>query len=357
MRALRSLLFFSAIFLWLLLFISQSALTVSGAKQGLSLFFETLFPSLFPFLVLSDLLLSCGAGHTLGRIFQRPFAALFGLSRAGSGVLVLGMLCGQPVASSAAISLVEQGTLSKAEAERISLFANNPSAGFLVAAVGMALFGNTRAGVALFCITQLSATAVGIGLRIFLGKMQETTKKCQNGVNNCRFSVLFTEAVQRGFTCVLRVGAFLVFFSALSFVLTGLLARTLPDARWHAWIFGILEITAGIKNAVATLEAYSAFRLASFLCSFGGLCVCMQILSITQACGPRLWKYLLAKLFQGGIALLLCEGYLRVFQPNLTPNKALPTLALPTHFPVLGGLLFALLLAFLLRKKASLSEN
>ena len=351
MRTLRTLFFFTALFLLFLLFLFRAPVALTGAKQGLSLFFEVLFPALFPFLVLSELVLSCGVGEALGRLFYRPLGFLFGVSKVGSGALVLGALCGQPVASSAAASLHAQGVIGKEEVERISLFANNPSSPFLVAAVGGALFGSTAAGVALFAITQLSAAILGTGFRIFFGKAEKTTEKCQNGTDKRPFSALFTTAVQRGFSCILQVGSFLIFFSALSAVLSDLLAALQLDPTWHAWIFGCLEITAGIRSAVSVLDAYSAFRLAAFLCGFGGICVCMQILSITQECAISAWKYLLAKLFQGGIALLLCEGYLRLFQPVLAPAKALPTLALPAHLPVLGGLILAPLLGLLWQKK------
>ena len=163
--------------------------------------------------------------------------------------------------------------------------------------------------------------------------------------------------MQHAFSCVLQVGAFLIFFSALSSILSDLLTKLPLDASERTWIPGCLEITAGIKGAVVAFRGYSAFRLASFLCGFGGICVCMQILSITQKCELSAWKYLLAKLFQGGIALLLCEVYLRLFRPAFSPVQSVPTVALGASFPVLGALLFLLLLSILFRKKCSLSKN
>ena len=357
MRVLRTVFFFTLLFSLLILFISHSSLAVLGARYGLSLFFETVFPALFPFLVLSELILFTGAGYALGRLFSRPLRAFFGVSQAGSASLILGVLCGQPVASSVAVSLYEQGGISKKEVQRLSLFANNPGASFLIAAVGGALFGNITAGIALFCITQLSAAVVGITLRIFCGKTAEIEKKCPDGMNYPPFSALFTSSVQHAFSCVLQVGAFLIFFSALLNILTDLLSNLSFDTSVRLWILGCLEITAGIKGASGAIEAYSAFRLACFLCGFGGLCVCMQILSVTQKCELPAWKYLLSKLFQGGIALLLCEGYLRLFHPVLAPNKTLPTFAPTAHLPVLSGMLFLLFLTILLQKKSSLFKN
>ena len=119
-----------------ILLLSNTSLAIDGVQRGLSLCAQTLIPALFPFLVLSEYFVSCGAGETLGQLFGRPFAALFGLSRAGACAVLLGTLCGQPVSSVTALSFLERGEITKEELERICLFANNPGSAFLTAAVG-----------------------------------------------------------------------------------------------------------------------------------------------------------------------------------------------------------------------------
>lgn len=351
MRSFRPLLFATVLLLLLLLFLSHTALATKGVQEGLSLFLETVFPALFPFLVLSEFMLFSGVGDMLGLAIARPMNMLFGVSRAGSKALLLGVLCGQPIASSTAISLYEKEEISKEEAQRISLFANNPSSGFLISAVGGALFGNTGVGIALFCITQLSAISLGIALRLFFGKAEEKEKKCHNGADKCPLSTLFTTAVQRAFSCVLQIGAFLIFFSALKSTLAGLLTSLPLPTKWHAWLFGCLEITAGIQAAANTLSCYSAIRLAAFLCGFGGVCVCFQILSISQKCDLRISSYLLAKLFQGCLALLFCEGYLRLFKPLLSPTQSVPASTFFVRLPTLSAMLVFLLVGILFKRR------
>ncbi len=348
MRTLRSLFFLIPILLTFL-FLFQTTAAIDGVRRGLALFLESVFPALFPFLVLSELILSCGGEHRLVSFPSRPLSRLFGISKAAADALWLGMLCGQPIAGSSAIALFEKGVLTKSEVKRISLFGNNPSSGFLIAAVGGALFASTSVGVALFCITWLSAVLLGIFLRLFFGKAPQSEEKYQNGMSDRPFSALFTQAVQRGFSAVLQIGAFLIFFSALSGTLVALLSHTSLNVKWHALILGALEITSGIHAAIATLSAYSALRLTAFLCGFGGICVCMQILSITQKCGIPLSHYLLAKLLQGGIALLLCEGYLRLFKPVLSPASSIPTGTFAMRLPVLAFLLTLMFIGIILK--------
>lgn len=63
-------------------------------QQGLALCGGPLLVSLFPFLIVSVLLMRCGAGQVLGFVF-RPVARLIGVrSPAAGGVLLIGFLGG-----------------------------------------------------------------------------------------------------------------------------------------------------------------------------------------------------------------------------------------------------------------------
>jgi len=332
--------FFAACTLTAALFVillGNSGLAMDGVRRGLSLCTETLIPALFPFLVLSELFVACGAGELLGRFLGRPIAALFGISRNGACAVLLGALCGQPVASVSALSLYERGEIGQKELQRISLFANNPSSAFLTAAVGGALFGNSGAGMALFFITLLASAIVGAGLHIFGGKVVLFEKKPPNGVRKTLSVTDVTVAIKRAFFTLLQVCAFLLFFCALSACLCARLKTISPICA--VIVSGILEMTGGISAAATTLSPLLAFRLTAFFASFAGLSVCLQILSITEGKGVRISHYLAAKLAQGGVALLLCEGYLRLFRPVLSPAGSVPTGLFSKRFPILAMML------------------
>ncbi len=331
------------------LLMCNSALAMDGVRRGLSLCTETLIPALFPFLVLSELFVACGAGEMLGRFLGKPLSVLFGISRGGACAVLLGALCGQPVASASGLSLCERGEISPAELERISLFANNPSSAFLTAAVGGAIFGNKSAGAALFFITLFSSLLVGVGLRIFCGKVDISSKKAPNGMRKAFGAADITGGIKRAFFTLLQVCAFLLFFCALAACLDAPLRNTAPF--WRVLLCGTLEITGGISAAASTLPPLTAFRLTTFFSSFAGLSVCLQILSITEGKRLRLSHYLLAKLSQGGIALALCEGYLYFFHPVLSPTSSVPTLSPNTQLSWFMILLLLLVLSFCLLAK------
>ena len=63
-----------------------------AARDALALCAQTVIPSLFPFFVLSSLLVSCGAADTLSHLLSPLMRPLFGLS--GTGAAALGLAHG-----------------------------------------------------------------------------------------------------------------------------------------------------------------------------------------------------------------------------------------------------------------------
>ena len=68
-----------------------------GAENGLLLWFQIVFPTLFPFMLVSGLMLSGGGLAVISRISGRLFSALFATSPNGSFAVIAGFLCGYPM--------------------------------------------------------------------------------------------------------------------------------------------------------------------------------------------------------------------------------------------------------------------
>jgi hypothetical protein len=129
---------------------SDAAIEYMG--RGLTLCARTVIPSLFPFMVVSELLVSSGAGEALGRLFSGVMRRVFGVSGAGASAVFLGSACGFPVGARTAVGLLDRGVISKSECEHLLTFVSNPSSAFLISAVGAGLYGNRRLGVALYLV-------------------------------------------------------------------------------------------------------------------------------------------------------------------------------------------------------------
>ena len=119
-------------------------------RQGLALCGGPLLVSLFPFLVVSALIMRSGAGEVLG-VLLWPVVRFIGLrSRSAGSVLLIGLVGGFAPAAAAAAEAVRSNELTPQEASALlpACICSGPS--FVILTVGEQLLGSRTAGVCLF---------------------------------------------------------------------------------------------------------------------------------------------------------------------------------------------------------------
>jgi len=316
-RRASALLFLFLLFTLIVLFLANAAAVGAGVKRGLSLCTGRILPSLFPFLVLSELFVLSGAGETLSCLLSLPMQRIFGLSGKGATALLLGMLCGLPVATSTAVSLYRENEMTKEELHRLLLFGNMPGLGFVVSGVGIGLFGSLTAGLLLFSFCLISTTVCGLFLFLTMGRGNTVKQDAHTPAAPLPIARLFTEAVTRAGRSLLVIFAFVIFFSALSACMTSLLAAKGGHTTLSALLGGMLEMTGGIFSTAA-LHPRSAFLLTAFLLGFSGFSVFLQIFSIAGENAPSPALFLLIRCLVGAFHYLLARLSLLFFSPTLT---------------------------------------
>ena len=283
---------------------SDAAIEYMG--RGLTLCARTVIPSLFPFMVISELLVSSGAGEAFGRLFSRLMRWLFGLSGAGASAVFLGSMCGFPVGARTAVALLDRNVISKSECEHLLTFTNNPSSAFLITAVGVSLYGNRRLGVVLYATVLGCGFFVGFLARFFLRRSEEPSEHPHfpSGLHIGGVET-FTGAVSGAATGMLTVCAYVIFFSAL----TGALGCAVEGggSSWelgYTLLSGFLEMTGGIGLASALSDREWGLILTAVFAGWSGLSVHCQVMTLCGGRGLSFKPYLLAKAVQG----LLCGG-------------------------------------------------
>ena len=135
--------------------LKYSELCAEGVRKGIELSVNKLIPSLFPFMVISEITVATSACKPLLKIFAKPLSKIFNISTEGALPFLLGMLFGFPIGIKTAISLYESGKIDRSELIRLSLFTSIPSPAFFISAVGEGLFGSTMLGLTLYLIALL----------------------------------------------------------------------------------------------------------------------------------------------------------------------------------------------------------
>ena len=274
----------------------------TAAARALSLCAGTVIPSLFPFLVISGLLIALGFGEWLSPYLSGLMTPLFRLPGQASGPLLLGLVGGYPIGARTAAELYGQGLLTKEEAERLLTFCNNSNPVFLISVLGAGVFGSVRAGVWLWLIHLLSALLTGL---LFRGGPQPARRREPQAVP-CRTVSLpaaLVSSVRSAANGMLSVCAFVTLFYVL---ISPLAERSglLPTA-----LVGLVELFS--LTPLLKPDTFG-FVLAAACVGWGGLSVLCQTAAVLDGTGLRLapcvWGKLLQALLSAALALAL-SGY------------------------------------------------
>lgn len=299
--------------LGLMILILDGKTALSGGRSGIELCLKTVIPALFPFFVLSSVLLHCAAPSSS---LEAAAASVFGLPQGGSFLLLPCFLGGYPVGARCVHQAYRDGLFKKEDAEKLLSFCNNAGPAFLFGMIGQvfsepwmpwALWGIHLAGAMIAARCVPSANPVEC--------YEKPSSKQQKDAISGSVSTM-------GLVC-----GWIVLFRILTAFLDRWFLWLLPQTARTA-IIGILELSNGCCELDRITDIPARFILCSGMLAAGGLCVTAQTIAVTP--GLSLHYYCIGKTIQ--VLVSLCLSFCIMYQ---------------TPFPLL------LLVPLLFRKKRS----
>ena len=290
-----------------------SDICADGIRKGIELSVNRLIPSLFPFMVISDMIVDTGACDLLSRSLCRPIARMFKVSCEGALCFLLGMLFGFPIGITSAIAIYRDGKIDRSELLRLSLFISAPSPAFFISAVGEGLFGSAKFGLLLYAISLLNAILIGIASRgffksekgiYFASRLVAKREKEETKEKNA-----FIRAVISSARALFSISAFVVFFSMVGELIDKALSLLGFGKTVSALLYGFFEMTGGVARA-SSLGIEGA-PIAAAILGFSGISVACQLAYLGSDIKIR--GYLIAKLFCAGAGYLFCRAAVRFF--------------------------------------------
>lgn len=308
--------------LGMLVLILDAQTALAGAAQGVELSLRTVAVSLFPFFVLSIFLTNRLTGVRLPVL--RPLGRLMGLPAGTEGLLIPGFLGGYPVGAQSIAAAWRSGSLSRQTAQRLLGFCSNPGPAFLFGMVS-GLFPQQWMVWVLWGVILLSA---------FLTAQILAPRPDRPAALPAAAPLTLADAMAQAVKVTALVCGWVIWFRVVLAILE----------RWILWLLplpvqvaaaGVLELSNGCCALDAIASVPLRFTLCAGLLSLGGVCVALQTASVTE--GLSLKYYVLGKLIQAGLSVLICLSLFHRSGP-----------------PVLG---FVLLLLLILRKRRNTSRN
>lgn len=306
---IRNFLFTSIVIIIFIFLLVSPANAVASARSGLMLWFKVLLPTLLPFMIISKLLIELNAISCLTFLFASFFKKCLKLSKSGTFVVMTGFLCGYPMGAKLISELYQHKQISYEESCYLLTFCNNLSPMFISSFLTVSCFDAPE--LLPYVILIIYGTPIIFALLIqplFRKKtVPEVTELLPPAPGRKLDFEIIDTAIMDSFIQITKLGGYVILFSIISGMF---LSFSLP-APLLAILTGIIEITTGINYiTVQEFPLGLRFLFAIPLCVFGGLSGLMQTYSMIKDTKLPFMPYLISKLIQTALSVVLTIFFL-----------------------------------------------
>ena len=297
--------------------------SIKAAKIGLNIWINILMPSLLPFIIGANLIVSLKVVDIIGAIINPVTQLIFNVSGKSSLVFAISAVSGYPVGARLASDLRLNKDITQYEGQRLVSFCSTSGPLFIIGAVAVGMLNNPTLGYLMLICHYLGAITVGILFRRYGDEKREKTnntiidniKYIINTPEKDAFFISFGNAVISGVNTLLAVGGFVIIFSVVFKILTlfniidgissilcfffSFLGMTKEVCS--AFISGLFEITIGCNNitSITSLSEVIKASLCSFIISFSGLSILAQCCSFIAKTDIKTSIYIFNKFLHG----------------------------------------------------------
>lgn len=270
-------------FLLCLLWKPQAAF--AGASAGLLLWSQTVLPTLLPFMICSNLIVSLDAVSILTFPFRPLLRCLLKLSDSGSYILISGILCGYPMGAKTCSEFLDSHRISRKEGAYLLAICNHASPMFLLGYTAASITGPYRTSHLLLAI-YLPVFLIALAAR----RCYDISSPPVSHETGRRTALLsFDQMLMSSIEVIVKIGGYIMLFSILAEFI-----RLLPLSSWNlrSLILGFVEITTGIRSlSVHTHGLFQALSIVT-VTAFGGLSGLFQTKSVLKNAGLSIRHYL-----------------------------------------------------------------
>ena len=301
-------LFLILAFCFCLLFTKNySSIVLDGTK----LWFAVVFPSLFPFMFFSYLLLNLNSTKDFSNLFAPLTKKVFNTSGITAFALFMSIISGYPIGAKIISELKQNNLISDTEAIRGSTFCSTSSPVFLISSVGGIMFSSRFFGLKLFFIHLISTLITGFIFSFYKRKEKIIKPASFKPVNSD--NLLYSGSLS-AVTNVLTVGGLIVIFYLVinliinTFVFKQITSFVSPmfltTNNATGFFASLLELTTGLK-ILSQNPNFLTLPLCCFLVSFGGLCIICQSLAFLKSAKIKTAPFVLSKLISAVLSFIL----------------------------------------------------
>lgn len=293
--------------------LTKSASILESVKFSFSIWQNNIFPSLFPFFVLSELLIHYGFVELVGELLKPIMNKIFKADGVCSFIFIMSLITGFPSNAKYTRKLYLDGKIDKNMASKILIFTHFSNPLFILGTLSLIFLNNKEVGLLILICHYLGNIINGLLFRNYFptseSKEKVSIKKAIYDMHKKRmesqksFGTVVSEALLNGInTLFLILGVVTMFL-----VVTTIIDNNLNINNFYQSLLnGFVEMTQGLKYiSICDIPLKIKSVFSAMIISFGGLSVHMQIISILSDTDIKYMPFLAGRIIHAFTSSLL----------------------------------------------------
>lgn len=276
----------------LILLLFNIDIILFSVKDASLIFFNKIFISIFPFILLNDILIYYNyplfiKNSFIGKIISK----IFNIDHNSTTIFILSILSSHPGNAIYIKKMIDENKVDNNEANNLLTYTYFPSLSFCIGTIGYTLFNNIKIGIILYIISVINNISIGIYLRKKSHKKIKDKIKDQNKIN---FFLLLKNSITSSINSLYLILGNLIIFTIILNIFNHYI--NINDIL-NTLISGILELTNGIiSTSNLEIDLNIKIAISSFILNFSGLSILFQSFSILSNYKINIKKILITKL-------------------------------------------------------------
>ena len=275
----------------LILFIINIDIVINSTKEASILFFNKVFISIFPFIILSEILIYYDYHIFLNKIFGNFLSKLFNIDKNSTIVFILSMLTSSPSNSIFIKDMLDNNLIDIKTANKIICYTYFPSISFVMG-ISLSIFKNLKIGLILWLNVLLNNIIIGLYLR----KEKIIINNNIKPIKKDNLITILKESIIKGInTSTIILGNLIIFTILINII----------DKYINCNITLLLELTSSIiKISNMNITNEIKLLLIQFMLCFSSISIILQSITILNKYKFNIKKILIIKLV---FSLLICS--------------------------------------------------
>ena len=308
----------SVIIMSILIFIGSQILIESNSilksvSFSFNIWKNNIFPSLFPFFVLSELLINYGFVELLSELFKPIMNSFFKVKGVCAFIFIMSIISGMPSNAKYVKELYLNGNIDEKEASKILMFTHFSNPLFLLGTVSILFLNNKEVGLLILICHYITNIIIGLLFRNYYPTKEKNHKidfkKAILDMHNKRisqnksFGSILTDSLINSVNTLLLILGVVTFF----LIITTIIDKNINLNGFNQGVLnGLFEMTQGLKY-ISELSVPLKIKsvISTMIISFGGLSGHMQVMGILSDTKIKYLPFLTARIIHALISSLL----------------------------------------------------